>query len=273
MTERDEACAGGDDAAILRAATRTELGFTTGERIARLDHVCDVACALLDAPIALVTLLDEAHQVFLGRHGLAIAHTPRAQAFCATTVLHDEIFVVPDARADGRFRDNPLVTGEPGIRFYAGVPLTIERGRRVGSLCVIDRVPRRFDGRETRVLKQLTRIAVEEINLQRLCAGGLVADDGPPPALEVEVGPMEGLTGAQVRAARGILRWTVEALARAAGVSPSTVKRIEAADGAPVVAEGSLSAVAKALRTAGVEFLFAAGRAPGVRPALRDDPG
>ena len=181
MTEEGGASEG--DAAVLRAATTAELGVVIDARAARLDHICDVACALLGAPIALVTLLDEAHQVFLGRHGIARAHTPRADAFCATTILHDEIFVVPDASADARFRDNPLVTGEPGIRFYAGVPLTIERDRRVGSLCVIDRVPRRFDARQTRILKQLTRIAIEEINLRRLCAGHVSVDDGPPPAL------------------------------------------------------------------------------------------
>jgi PAS domain S-box-containing protein len=106
------------------------------------DEATRFAAALCEAPIALVSLVDSAHQFFIGNTGLGASETPREQSFCAHAMLGDDIMIVPDASVDPRFRDNPLVTGAPHIRFYAGVPLVSREGYPLGSLCVIDTEPR-----------------------------------------------------------------------------------------------------------------------------------
>lgn len=107
-----------------------------------LRRITDFASALCDAPIALVSLVEERHQSFLARTGLDVSETPRETSFCQYAMLQDTIMVVPDATADVRFADNPLVTGEPHIRFYAGAPLVTDRGVPLGALCIIAREPR-----------------------------------------------------------------------------------------------------------------------------------
>ncbi|MGH6612874.1 sensor histidine kinase [Sphingomonas sp.] len=107
-----------------------------------LKSITDFAAALCDAPISLVSLVEERRQTFLARTGLAATETPRETSFCAFAMLGDDVMVVPDATRDPRFADNPLVTGEPNIRFYAGAPLIAADGTPLGSLCVIDSVPR-----------------------------------------------------------------------------------------------------------------------------------
>ncbi|MGY4394952.1 PAS domain S-box-containing protein [Sphingomonas sp. UYAg733] len=107
-----------------------------------LKSITDFAAALCDAPIALVSLVEERRQTFLARTGLEASETPRETSFCAFAMLGDDVMVVPDATRDPRFADNVLVTGEPNIRFYAGAPLIADDGTRLGSLCVIDSVPR-----------------------------------------------------------------------------------------------------------------------------------
>lgn len=108
----------------------------------RLDRITDFAAKLCDAPIALVSLVERDRQSFLARTGLAVCETPRATSFCAHAMLGNDILIVPDATRDPRFADNPLVTGDPYIRFYAGAPLINDDGVPLGSLCVIDRLPR-----------------------------------------------------------------------------------------------------------------------------------
>ncbi len=107
-----------------------------------LKSITDFAATLCKAPIALVSFVEAERQWFPARTGLDARETPREQSFCAFAMLGDEIMVVPDARQDPRFQNNPLVTGEPNIRFYAGAPLVSEDGIRLGALCVIDRQPR-----------------------------------------------------------------------------------------------------------------------------------
>ncbi|MEG3088861.1 sensor histidine kinase [Sphingomonas sp. PB4P5] len=109
---------------------------------ANLKSITDFAAALCDAPIALVSLVEEQRQTFLARTGLEATETPRGTSFCAFAMREDDIMVVPDATLDPRFADNPLVTGAPDIRFYAGAPLVADDGTPLGSLCVIDTSPR-----------------------------------------------------------------------------------------------------------------------------------
>ncbi len=97
-------------------------------------------------PITLVSLVDADRQWFKSRIGMSVTETGRRISFCGHGILSDQVFVVPDATADPRFFDNPLVTNEPAIRFYAGVPLDDGEGHKLGMLCVMDRRPRAFDG-------------------------------------------------------------------------------------------------------------------------------
>jgi GAF domain-containing protein len=145
---------------IERLRALLAMDVLDGRRDAELDAICAEARARFDVPIALVTLLDASRQVFRGRSGLDRPETPRSMAFCNYTILAEEIFVVPDAHADPRFADNPLVTGEPYIRFYAGAPLTYLTGIRLGALCLLDRRPRDFSLGERAELAQLAEAAV-----------------------------------------------------------------------------------------------------------------
>lgn len=108
----------------------------------QLDRIAKLAARLCGTPIALVSLVDEAEQHFIGRAGAALAGTPRSQSFCAFAMMGQDVFIVPDASQDPRFAANPLVTGDPHIRFYAGYPLVSIEGVPLGSLCVIDNAAR-----------------------------------------------------------------------------------------------------------------------------------
>ena len=107
-----------------------------------LRRITDFAAALCEAPVALVSLVEEFEQTFLARTGVDVERTSRATSFCAHAMLEDDVMVVPDATRDARFADNPLVAGDMHVRFYAGAPLISDDGIPLGSLCVIDTVPR-----------------------------------------------------------------------------------------------------------------------------------
>jgi GAF domain-containing protein len=109
-----------------------------------LDGLCAEAARHFDVNTAIVTLLDTDIQVFLAKFGIGAAGTPRKVAFCNFTILSDQVFVVPDALADERFASNPLVTGPPFIRFYAGAPLIFRDEVRLGALCLLHTTPRSF---------------------------------------------------------------------------------------------------------------------------------
>lgn len=128
-----------------------------------LDLLCRFASAALDAPIALVSLVDKNRQWFKAKVGLAAPETPRNVAFCAHAIMGSEPFVVEDALADPRFADNPLVTGETGVRFYAGMPLEVEEGIRLGTVCVIDRRARLFTAEDREQLRHLGDLVVAEL--------------------------------------------------------------------------------------------------------------
>jgi PAS domain S-box-containing protein len=135
---------------------------------AAFDDVTALLSQLLQVPISLVSLVDESRQWFKSRHGLGVASTPREYAFCAHAILQpNEILEVGDARLDPRFAGNPLVTGEPHIRFYAGVPLVSADGHALGTLNVIDRQPRQLDDTQRCLLRTLGRQVSAQLELRR----------------------------------------------------------------------------------------------------------
>ena len=137
---------------------------------AALDRLTRLVADLFDAPIALVSLIDADHQWLKSRCGLAVASTPREHSFCAHVLPQGRggVLVVTDASQDARFADNPLVTGEPGIRFYLGAALTSHAGLTLGALCVIDTKPRPApDARTIERLRDLAEVVVDHLEQAR----------------------------------------------------------------------------------------------------------
>lgn len=135
------------------------------------DRVVRLASRLLKVPMAAFTLIDAERQVLKARVGIDATETTRADAFCAHTILQQDPLVVPDARRDARFAANPLVTGAPDIRFYAGVPVRSSGGLALGTLCAIDTVPRELDAEQRAVLVDLAAIIMREVQYrERLTA-------------------------------------------------------------------------------------------------------
>lgn len=129
----------------------------------RFDRIVDFAAREFDVPIALLTMVDRDRQWFKARYGLSACETSRDISFCGHAIHHPDVLFVEDARTDERFVDNPLVTGDPYIRFYAGAPLQLPNGHIVGTLCVIDRRSRRFDPVEHSILLTLRDLVVKEL--------------------------------------------------------------------------------------------------------------
>lgn len=129
----------------------------------RFDRVVRFLAEEFDAPIALVSLIDQNRQWFKSAVGLDVCETARDISFCGHAIVRPDIFVIEDALRDPRFADNPLVTGAPHIRFYAGAPLVTPNGVALGTLCLIDTVPRPFTVTDRAVLGSLRQVVVEEI--------------------------------------------------------------------------------------------------------------
>ncbi|MFC6838825.1 sensor domain-containing phosphodiesterase [Xanthomonas theicola] len=155
-----------DEATRLAVLSKLCLLDTPADRV--FDLITGLAARSLGTPIALVSLIDEQRQWFKSRIGLDVAQTPRSQAFCAYAIDNPELMLVHDARQDPRFCDNPLVTGPPYMRFYAGAPLLMADGVSLGTLCVIDTEPRaEFDDASRRTLQDLRDLLLLRIETLR----------------------------------------------------------------------------------------------------------
>jgi phosphoribosyl 1,2-cyclic phosphodiesterase/DNA-binding response OmpR family regulator len=152
-----------NETARLAALEELEILDTTPEE--RFDRIVRIASEAFEVPIVLVSLVDRDRQWFKSCIGLNVKETPRDMAFCAHAILKDEVLIVPDAFLDPRFADNPLVTGEPHVRFYAGCPLKLPDGNFMGTLCLIDTQPRQLDDRKINLLRDLGKLT--EIELSR----------------------------------------------------------------------------------------------------------
>ena len=157
--------AGDNEAKRLAAVMQCNVLDTEPEQA--FDDLTTLASRLTGCPVSLLTILDEHRQWFKSRVGFERPETPRDQAFCGYAILDDDPLIVEDALADPRVSDNPLVTGEPGIRFYAGVPLLLQDGLAAGTLCVIDTEPRTLSVDEMETLMMLARQASSQLELRR----------------------------------------------------------------------------------------------------------
>lgn len=136
---------------------------------AAFDDLAKLAAQICGCEIALVSLVDEQRQWFKARVGLEVSETPREHSFCAHAIAEPtNLLIVPDATRDARFSDNPLVTSQPSIRFYAGAPLLSADGLALGSLCVIDRKPRQPKDSELAALRILGRQVTYLLELRRV---------------------------------------------------------------------------------------------------------
>jgi hypothetical protein len=131
------------------------------------DDLTELAARICEAPIALISLVDEKRQWFKSRVGTDVKQTSRDVSFCAHAIKQAELFIVPDATRDKRFAHNPLVTSDPKIRFYAGAPLITPDGYALGTLCVIDKLPRELRADQKQALLILARHVVSQLELRR----------------------------------------------------------------------------------------------------------
>jgi len=149
----------------LKVLWQYEVLDTVPEEV--FDNLTELAARICEAPIALISLVDEERQWFKSKFGTDVNETSRDISFCAHAIKQPDLFIVPDATLDERFADNPLVTSEPKIRFYAGAPLITPDGYALGTLCVIDKVPRELRLEQKQALSILAHHVVSQLELRR----------------------------------------------------------------------------------------------------------
>jgi len=149
----------------LKVLWQYEVLDTVPEEV--FDDLTDLAASICEAPFALISFVDEHRQWFKSRIGISARETSRDISFCAHAILQNGLFIVSDATKDPRFRANPLVTGRTKVRFYAGMPLKTPDGYALGTLCVMDRKPRKLRPEQRRALLLLARHVVTQLELRR----------------------------------------------------------------------------------------------------------
>jgi GAF domain-containing protein len=154
-----------DDAKRIKVLWQYEILDTIPEEV--FDDLTELAARICEAPIAMITLVDENRQWFKSKVGVTVNETSRDVSFCSHAIEQSDLFIVPDATLDKRFAKNPLVTSDPKIRFYAGAPLITPDGHALGTLCVIDKVPRELRPDQKQALRVLARHVMTQLELRR----------------------------------------------------------------------------------------------------------
>jgi GAF domain-containing protein len=154
-----------DDAS--RVSSLQKYAILDSEPEQYFDDLTLLASYVCKTPIALISLIDENRQWFKSKVGISASETSRDIAFCSVAIQQPDLFVVPDALKDERFRNNPLVVADPHIRFYAGMPLINEDGYALGTLCVVDRIPRELAPEQEAALKALSRLVLGQMEFRR----------------------------------------------------------------------------------------------------------
>lgn len=155
------------EAELTRLAALKKLHILDSPFEALFDNITSIASTICETPISLISLVDRDRQWFKSAHGLEfVRETPREHAFCAHTILSEDILEVVDALVDDRFKDNPLVTGSPDIRFYAGAPITMPLGERIGTLCVIDTTTKELSDVQRKALEGLAKLVAQSLTMR-----------------------------------------------------------------------------------------------------------
>jgi len=154
-----------NEARRLKVLWQYEILDTVPEEV--FDDLTELAARICEAPIALISLIDEDRQWFKSKVGVTINETSRDISFCAHAIKQTDLFIIPDATQDLRFANNPLVISDPKIRFYAGAPLITPDGHALGTLCVIDKVPRELRLEQKQALRVLARHVMTQLELRR----------------------------------------------------------------------------------------------------------
>jgi GAF domain-containing protein len=154
-----------NEARRLKVLWQYDVLDTVPEEI--FDDLTELAARICEAPIALISLIDDQRQWFKSKVGISVTETSRDVSFCAYAITQEDLFIVPDATLDPRFSKNPLVISDPKIRFYAGAPLITPDGHALGTLCVIDKAPRELRPDQKQALKILARHVVSQLELRR----------------------------------------------------------------------------------------------------------
>jgi diguanylate cyclase (GGDEF)-like protein/PAS domain S-box-containing protein len=222
-----------DEALRLHALYSTGLLDSAPEPA--FDRITRLVARALDVPIALISLVDEERQWFKSRVGAEACQTPREQAFCAHAILQTEPLVVPDATADARFADNPLVTGAPDIRAYAGVPIRTRNGQAIGTLCAIDSQPRWFTREELDTLSDLAALAMKQVQMREAVERSRLEVNRFDAALRANAARFEEMfdlasVGMAQVAPDGAWLHVNQALCRIVGYSPDELQRLSFQD-------------------------------------------
>jgi len=160
-----DAVAPSQEAARVAALDRYAILDTEPEQ--SFDDLVILASYVCKTPIAMLSLVDDRRQWFKSKVGVVIRETAREISFCGHAIQQEDLFIVPDTLKDPRFKENPMVVGEPHIRFYTGAPIINEEGFALGTLCVIDRQPRELDSDQKEALWALSRLALGQMELRQ----------------------------------------------------------------------------------------------------------